>query len=503
MGILSLLNDVSIAHYGRTYDISLNFIGEIIKWLINGIGVVGIGIIVFSIILKLIVMPFDVFQRISMRKQNIKMKANQEKLKKLQQQYANDKQKYNEKMMEFYKANGISMMSSCLPMILSMVIFFVAIGAFTSYSQYANINNYNTMVTAYNQTIESYTADINVDNMTYSYEEEIPGQESGEVEYVWRDDCTFDVAEYLTFKDIQGEKYIYVRVPFNREDPALAETEKEAQVKYAKKALAGKVLKDGSTVKYYYMVDTATMLADAELIDGDEFKALKEKNPSKDDDFICAEYIRIQAREAVENKYHGKVKDDMGFLWIKNIWQTDAAYKHPVLSFTDFKGGMGNEEFDVDLIDDTADLVEINKYSQAYSSSAYNEITKNLSEEKDEPNGFFILIVLSIGTILLQQFITMKSQKAQSQFSTVDGQGKSQQKIMLVVMTGMFAIFSFMYSSAFSIYMITSNIFSLGSMLLINKIVDVVLEKKEAKKLQEKYSMPSYRREKTEKNKKK
>lgn len=49
-------------------------------------------------------------------------------------------------MMEMQKENGISMLSSCLPMILSLVIFFVAIGAFNDYSAYANLQNYNLMV---------------------------------------------------------------------------------------------------------------------------------------------------------------------------------------------------------------------------------------------------------------------------------------------------------------------------------------------------------------------
>jgi membrane protein insertase Oxa1/YidC/SpoIIIJ len=74
----------------------------------------------------------------------------------------------------------------------------------------------------------------------------------------------------------------------------------------------------------------------------------------------------------------------------------------------------------------------------------------------------------------------MRSQKEQQKFSSVDGQGASQQKMMLVIMTVMFAIFSFMYSSAFSIYMITSNVFSLISTIVINKLVDVHMAKKEA-----------------------
>ena len=58
----------------------------------------------------------------------------------------------------------------------------------------------------------------------------------------------------------------------------------------------------------------------------------------------------------------------------------------------------------------------------------------------------------------------------------------------MIIMTGMFAIFSFVYSSAFSIYLITSNVFSLLSTVVINKLVDRNMEKKEALALQEKHN---------------
>ena len=51
----------------------------------------------------------------------------------------------------------------------------------------------------------------------------------------------------------------------------------------------------------------------------------------------------------------------------------------------------------------------------------------------------------------------------------------------------MFAIFSFMYSSAFSIYMIMSNILSLFSTIIINKLVDMRAEKAEEKAFRERY----------------
>ena len=83
MNFLNLLaSDPVIPFLGRTYDISLNWLGHLIRVLIEGIGVVGIGIIVFSVILRLVVLPFDIYQRVTMRKQNIKMKENKDKMEK-------------------------------------------------------------------------------------------------------------------------------------------------------------------------------------------------------------------------------------------------------------------------------------------------------------------------------------------------------------------------------------------------------------------------------------
>ena len=96
MGIFNLLNsaDVAISTFGQTYDVYLNWIGKVIRFLISSVGTVGVGIILFSLVLKLIVMPFDVYQRIAMRKQNRLMKENQARMEKLQKQYGNDKEKY-------------------------------------------------------------------------------------------------------------------------------------------------------------------------------------------------------------------------------------------------------------------------------------------------------------------------------------------------------------------------------------------------------------------------
>ena len=409
MGLFNLLeNTVMIGVFGQTYDVSLNWIGNLIKGLINSVSVVGVGIILFSLILKAIVLPFDVYQRINLRKQNIKMKENQARMEKLQKQYANNKDAYQRKLMEMYKENGISVMSSCLPMILSMIVFISAIGGFNAYSQYSSVENYNVMVGAYNKKIEAVMTEIN--------------------------DAGVEVSE-----------------------------------------------QDGQYTIVIDSIDTSSheeLKAVLDNLSTEGYNSLEEAQ-----DAAVSNYVISKAQDAVVVAYETEVKENVSFLWIKNIWATDATY-------SDFKAEAEREKFIVgDEKKSFADVINAaGSGISPYDELAYNRITAKLSTQKEAPNGYYILILLSIGTILLQQFISMRSQKEQQKYSSVDGQGAAQQKTTMVVMTAMFAIFAFMYSAAFSIYMIMSNVLSLISTLIINKIVDVVANKREAQAIQNQYN---------------
>ena len=103
MELFNLLSDASISLYGQTFEVYLNWIGTLIKGLVGLVGV-GVGVILFSLILKVIVMPFDIYQRVTMRKQNQKMKENQARMEKLQKQYANDQEMYRgtHKVMQYH-----------------------------------------------------------------------------------------------------------------------------------------------------------------------------------------------------------------------------------------------------------------------------------------------------------------------------------------------------------------------------------------------------------------
>jgi len=85
----------------------------------------GISIIVFTLLVKLLILPLDYKSRKGMRKTQLI----QPEMQRLQKKYANDKEKLNQKVAELYRKEGVSPMSGCLPMIVSMVILWCMWGA--------------------------------------------------------------------------------------------------------------------------------------------------------------------------------------------------------------------------------------------------------------------------------------------------------------------------------------------------------------------------------------
>ena len=104
-----------------------SFLVDIILWLVQLFSSVAVGIVLFTLLLKIITFPFDYASRASMRKNSVKMEEMRPELEKLQKQYADNKDLYNQKMMALYKKNGYSMFGACLPTILTLVIFIIAI----------------------------------------------------------------------------------------------------------------------------------------------------------------------------------------------------------------------------------------------------------------------------------------------------------------------------------------------------------------------------------------
>jgi len=91
----------------------------LLKWLHALIGNWGFAIIVMTILIKGAFFPLNAKAARSMAK----MKIVAPKMKALQEQYANDKQQLQMKMMELYRQEKINPLGGCLPIVVQIPVF--------------------------------------------------------------------------------------------------------------------------------------------------------------------------------------------------------------------------------------------------------------------------------------------------------------------------------------------------------------------------------------------
>lgn len=96
-----------------------------LNWIHSWVGNYGWSVVVFTLMIRLIVLPLEVKSRKGMRA----TQRVQPQIAALQKKYANDKEKLNQKMMELYKKENVSPTAGCLPLLLSMPILFIMFNA--------------------------------------------------------------------------------------------------------------------------------------------------------------------------------------------------------------------------------------------------------------------------------------------------------------------------------------------------------------------------------------
>ncbi len=453
----------------------LDGLASTIGGLIGVCASIAAGIILFTVILKLITFPFDLYSKISMRKNSLKMEEMRPELEKLQEQYANDKVLYNQKLMALYKKNGYSMWGACLPTILTLVIFIVAISAFTDYSNYQNQKYFYDMSVSYNSVIydglekdndiiKISNGQLKIDgNKLIVYLDELDGYTEGQTVNYVKDGNSTNIE--ISRKKLESEGSYSISV---KTEGGYTEYVRE----YTK-------FSDSQTIKlsneYYYIYDTNLLNSENALYaEYSNFDFEKYVQPDKEKtDSKAVAFVKTKARTASAKKYRSEKTD---FLWIENLFVADSMFEHPIQS-------------------------DWNKFKSTYdyegtqmTSIMYNELTYNLGAEKQEYNGYFGLVALTILTSIALQIITNKSQKAQMELQSVDGRGSATQKAMMWIMPIMMGIFAFFYTAAFSVYIIISSVISIlttvGTNLILNKKFKKVKEEKASKPIRGRVYVP-------------
>ena len=121
-----------------------NIFGYLLEFIYNFINNYGLAIIFFTIVIKILFIPFSVKQQ----KTTQKTAKIQEKMKVIQFKYKNNPEKMNQEVMELYKTEKMSPFSGCLTAIIQIVLLFSIFYLVRSPLTYMqkipteNINNY-------------------------------------------------------------------------------------------------------------------------------------------------------------------------------------------------------------------------------------------------------------------------------------------------------------------------------------------------------------------------
>lgn len=95
-------------------------IGYLLDWIYQFVGNYGGALIIFTLVIKLLLLPLSLKQQKSMTK----MQKLQPQLTKLQEKYKNDQNLLGQETMKLYKKYGVSPTGGCLPLLIQLPILF-------------------------------------------------------------------------------------------------------------------------------------------------------------------------------------------------------------------------------------------------------------------------------------------------------------------------------------------------------------------------------------------
>lgn len=162
-----------------------SYLAKLLDWInAEWFGSYALTIIVFTVALKLLTLPMDIYQRKEMRK----MQEHQPELTKIQKRYQSNPQVAQKKMSEYRKKHAISQFSGCLPMIVSLFVFGIFLNGMNTWGDYKNIELY--LTTSKMETVEQK-------------EEYFMGYKFGWIANIWMPDSGTSpvIAKYETFSN--------------------------------------------------------------------------------------------------------------------------------------------------------------------------------------------------------------------------------------------------------------------------------------------------------------
>lgn len=370
-------------------------VGKLVRWMHDWLGTGNYGwtVVLFTVILKVVMLPMDFWQRFAMRKSAVKMQAMQPLLDDIDKRYGANSQRSNEEKQKLYKKQGYSMLGTCLPTIISMVVFFVMFGGLNDYSTYSSVTNYKKLAIVYQDT---------------------------------------------RIEALQGEEYVSLKAEYD--------------VIYA--ANISKFTGDKEFVDFKSKQEIWEMFVQ---------KATDSSRTDRAANVKAFAEIRQKAMAAVKASYSA---DHESWLWIQNVWQPDT-WSTIMSDYDKFSASVGMTDLNPEL-----------------NKALYNDVRSAVLEtgtrgSSGNWNGLMILPILSIGLSFLSLWISqrMERKNRNGQTAPVNDQQAASNKMMMILMPLMMAVFGFMYTGAFAIYMVVNYSLSILSTIALRAPVEKAVQK--------------------------
>ncbi len=406
----------------------------------NGMGTYILAVIMIAVIVRVLFSLVDIInKKVTMKNSEINAKMKPE-LDAIKQKYGNDPAMLQQKTNEIYKKYQFSMMSSCLPMIIMLVLQFTVFltlwNSLQSVASYNIVNQYQNMKNIYANVIS-----LNENSDILSALES--GYEDGDqlTIQIYTDET--DGLQYMQLKVSKDNGETFE----NLGDAVLFDEELASSNEEVYKLLATYVIEE----------------SEEENNNEEELTSQEEDNLGEVQEEIVysptaySEVLKLLAEDAVREYY---LNTQEGFLWIKNIYKSESPTS-PLFTKSEIIDYMS------DYYSDEEQLAE-DEYS--YEEAIFDCIIGNNSQLEDienQKNGYYILTIIAVLVCVLSMWLSnrlMRNKNAPPQ---------KQSWIMYVVMALIYGIFTFMYTSLFAIYLIVGQLI----MMLLTPLTTLIVRK--------------------------
>ena len=423
-----------------------------------------LAVILLAVIVRILFAVVDVVnKRFSTKNLQINEKMKPE-LEAVQKKYGHDKVLLQKKQQEIYKKYQFNMVSSCLPMLIAMVLQLVVF--LTLWTGLQNVSNYN-IAQSYENTKTVYynvlllNEDDTIQNAVATFGDDAVYGEDYSINVVvdfGNNNMTISVLNSVG-ENVLTETLVKELQLTNPSGEGAVGVSNETIFNLIKEYAMEEIPAD--TVEGEEPTDEPT----TENPDGNESTEKPEMVPND-----LTEYNRV-IRTLAENVTADYYVDNLeSFLWIKNIYKAESPLTSPVFDkseITNYLERYYSEE--EQQAEETYD----------YEGQIFDYVVAGLETRDLGVNGYFILVILAVVTSFLSIFINNKLSKKTT--GTQPGG-----KMMYFIMPLILGIFTLMYTSLFAIYIIVGQIMMMAlsplTNLIVKKWIDASDKKKEKKK---------------------